>query len=108
MTLSFRDFFAVRDSKIQIHPTGGGFRIGGGSKPPPYIRIGRVASPEATETLSAGRRGRRPLHIFGHSAFSHDTLTFFRMAEMAPFSNLDTWAWLMPRVAATSIWVLPS
>ena len=37
-----------------------------------------------------------------------DTLTAFLMALMAPFSSLDTWAWEMPRVPATSIWVFPS
>ena len=40
--------------------------------------------------------------------FSHETDTDFRMAEMAPFSSRDTWAWEMPRTPATSIWVFPS
>ncbi len=31
-----------------------------------------------------------------------------RMAEMAPFSSRDTWAWEIPRESATSIWVFPS
>ena len=39
---------------------------------------------------------------------SHDTLTDLRIAAMAPFSSLDTWAWEMPREEATSIWVFPS
>ena len=38
----------------------------------------------------------------------YETLIDFRMAPMAPFSSLDTWAWDMPRVLATSIWVFPS
>ena len=32
---------------------------------------------------------------------------FFLMAEMAPFSRRDTWAWEMPISVETSIWVLP-
>ena len=39
---------------------------------------------------------------------SHETLIYLRILWMAPFSSLDTWAWEMPRVLATSIWVLPS
>ena len=33
---------------------------------------------------------------------------FFRIVLMAPFSRRETWAWEIPRVLATSIWVLPS
>ncbi len=36
------------------------------------------------------------------------TLTDFRMAPMAFFSSRDTWAWEMPTMDATSIWVFPS
>ena len=36
------------------------------------------------------------------------TLTDFRMALIAPFSNRDTCAWEIPNRAAPSIWVLPS
>ena len=39
---------------------------------------------------------------------SYDTLTDFRMAPMALFSNLETCAWEIPSIPATSIWVLPS
>ena len=38
----------------------------------------------------------------------YEILTDLRIAPMAPFSSLDTWAWEMPRWLATSIWVLPS
>ena len=38
----------------------------------------------------------------------YETDTPFRKSEMALFSNLDTWAWEMPRAPATSIWVFPS
>ena len=38
----------------------------------------------------------------------YDTLICFRIAEIAPFSNRDTWAWEMPIAWATSIWVRPS
>ena len=41
-------------------------------------------------------------------AIIYDTLTDLRMVLMAPFSRRETWAWEMPRVLATSIWVLPS
>ena len=37
-----------------------------------------------------------------------ETLTDLRMAEMAPFSKRETWAWEIPKLPATSIWVLPS
>ena len=42
------------------------------------------------------------------SAYDQEMLTDFRMAEIAPFSNRETWAWEMPKLPATSIWVLPS
>ena len=38
----------------------------------------------------------------------YETETLLRMAEMAPFSSRETWAWEMPSTLATSIWVLPS
>ena len=38
----------------------------------------------------------------------YETDTPFLKSEIALFSNLDTWAWEMPRAPATSIWVLPS
>ena len=37
-----------------------------------------------------------------------DTLTLFLRLPMAPFSRRLTWAWEIPRVDATSIWVFPS
>ena len=46
------------------------------------------------------RRGRQEFpRLFYH--------IFFLMAEMAPFSRRDTWAWEMPISVETSIWVLP-
>ena len=46
------------------------------------------------------RRGRQKFpRLFYH--------IFFLMAEMAPFSRRDTWAWEMPISVETSIWVLP-
>ena len=33
----------------------------------------------------------------------HETLMLFRIAEIAPFSSRDTWAWEIPREPATSI-----
>ena len=55
--------------------------------------------------MQFGREGQDPPLRMD---FNHETLTDLRMAEMAPFSRRDTWAWEMPRVLATSIWVLPS
>ena len=43
-----------------------------------------------------------------HNLPYQETLTDLRMAEMAPFSSRDTWAWEIPKREATSIWVLPS
>ena len=34
--------------------------------------------------------------------------TYLRRVLMAPFSSLDTWAWEMRSILATSIWVLLS
>lgn len=42
------------------------------------------------------------------SLFHFPYITLFRIVPMAPFSNLETWAWEMPKTLATSIWVLPS
>ena len=47
-------------------------------------------------------------HSSLHTPHSHETLTDFRMALMAPFSSRETWAWEIPRASATSIWVFPS
>ena len=47
-------------------------------------------------------------HLLPGRRFIQETLTDLRMAEIAPFSRRDTWAWEMPREPATSIWVLPS
>ena len=65
----------------------------------------------------AGRRHERLPYVGFFWLFScrnkkraiyYDTLTDFRMEEMAPFSRRLTWAWEIPRVFATSIWVFPS
>ena len=39
---------------------------------------------------------------------SYDTLMFFLRVAIAPFSSRDTCAWEIPKVFATSIWVLLS
>ena len=53
-------------------------------------------------------RGHRPLRKVCRGLRSVGSgHIFFLMAEMAPFSRRDTWAWEMPISVETSIWVLP-
>ena len=63
----------------------------------PHPRIRRMLSPHRGDKF-----------ITSNYNLSYETLTVLRMDEIAPFSNRDTWAWEIPRVEATSIWVLPS
>ena len=51
-------------------------------------------------------RGHRPLRNV-YRGVPRSGHIFFLMAEMAPFSRRDTWAWEMPISVETSIWVLP-
>ena len=53
-------------------------------------------------------RGHRPLRKVCRGLRSvWSGHIFFLMAEMAPFSRRDTWAWEIPISVETSIWVLP-
>ena len=71
---------------------------------------GCCAAYTTSVTFGDSFSSRRSLCASGavNNNLHHDTLTCLRIAEIAPFSNLDTCAWEMPRLRATSIWVLPS
>ena len=52
-----------------------------------------------------------PDYVYGRGGLYYapqDTNTAFLIWPMAFFSSRDTWAWEMPTIPATSIWVLPS
>ena len=79
----------------------------------PVILQSKITLPQAIKSgnlrFPTGGSMTRPYRVTTvNDNLSHDTLSDFRMAAMAPFSSLDTWAWEIPREEATSIWVFPS
>ena len=66
---------------------------------PPNSRACRTSRCKRQKPVCADRSAQ--------TGFFYDTISFRRRFR-APFSRRETWAWEMPMVRATSVWVLPS